>query len=684
MANGNQFSLPPGFEIEGGSGGLPPGFEIEVAGGEDAPIEASQPSGASPRSRRSTRARQKRETEMEEFLSSLTPERRELLESINPFEAAAIGAGKGLTTIGRGLGLADPETEGERESFAQLKRVSPVATTTGEILAEAAPFIAPALGAARIASLPARIAATSGIGAAEGGIISRGKGGGAEETAKGAALGGAIAGGIELVLPIISRIGGKLFRKVTGENPTSNIIDDAGVPTPEFQSALDDLGLTIDDVAEEAASQVGRVDPSQAARKSFLESQGFKPTKAQITRDAGDFQAQQEAAKTSSRVRSALEDQEQVLSTRFDSVVRGSGGDINTPTNTIVDSLTDKATVLDSKISDLYKLAREAAPGEKNVRFNKLASKLKELAPANRRSGGNIEAVVGDLKAKGVIDDNLRVVGRIDVETAEDTRKLMNELFDAQNVFGNAKLRELKDALDEDVFGAAGGDVFGQARKAKADFEKELTRAKISKFDSRKSNLVRDILENKIDPDQLTKKVIFSQNWRPEDLQQLKDYITTSDTGKKAFNDLRADVIQSIKDKSFIGAEDAKGFQTLSRDKLEKAINSIGKGKLEVLFTTGERRFLDDMLKVTKLREPVRGTALGRGPSAQAIGRLEEAVNKIPIVGALIEGARLDRQGRLIVKASPQLKDITPISPPRQAAAQIGAIGAVSASQEQE
>ena len=664
MANGNQFSLPPGFEVEGAGGDLPLGFEIETT-------KKSKIRGL----------RGELEAQRSDFEKEKEP--RQLAREIGAGEAALIGAGRGMTAIGRGLGLVDPETEAERKAIERLREARPGSTAVGEALGSSAPFILPGLGAAQLASIPARVAATSGIGALEGGIISRGEGGGEEETAKGAVLGGIVAGGIELVLPVIGRIGGKLIRKVTGKNPASNIIDDAGVPTPEFQSALDDLGITIDDVAEEAASQVGRVDPSQAARKSFLESQGLKPTTAQITRDAGEFQTQQEAAKTSSRVREALEGQEQILSTRFDNVVRGSGGDINTPTNTIVDSLTDKATVLDSKISDLYKLAREAAPGEKNVRFNKLASKLKELAPANRRSGGNIEAVVGDLKAKGVIDDNLRVVGRIDVETAEDTRKLMNELFDAQNGFGNAKLRELKDALDEDVFGAAGGDVFGQARKAKADFEKELTRAKISKFDSRKSNLVRDILENKIDPDQLTDKVIFSKSWRPADLQQLKDYITTSDAGKKAFNDLRADVIQSIKDKSFIGAEDAQGFQTLSRDKLEKAINSIGKGKLEVLFSVGERRFLDDMLKVTKLREPVRGTALGRGPSAQAIGKLEEAVNKIPIVGALIEGARLDRQGRLIVKASPQLKDITPISPTRQAAAQVGAIGAVSASQEQ-
>jgi hypothetical protein len=284
------------------------------------------------------------------------------------------------------------------------------------------------------------------------------------------------------------------------------------------------------------------------------------------------------------------------------------------------------------------------------------------------------------LQAKGILDQDMKVVGRVGVDTAEDVRKLTNELFDPQNGFGNSKLRELKEALDDDVFLSAGEDVFKQARKAKADFEKGLTRAKISKFDSRKANLVRDILENKIDPDTFTKDVIFSKKWRAEDLQQLKQYSGTDSGGKQAFDDLRANTMQEIKERAFFGPADADGFTALSRDKLEKAIKSIGQGKLNVLFTSQERKFLDDMTKVAKLREPVRGTALGQGPSAQAVNKLRAEIRKGSIIANLLDSITFDSKGKAVLKAAPARieKDITP-SPLRQPAA----LGAAAAAQEE-
>ena len=625
-------------------------------------------------------AGQQAQSKRDQVLSRLDPTMRELVEGISGPEAALIGAGRGLTTIGRGLGLVDPETKFEKESAEALSAASPFAFGAGEIAGEAAPFLPLGVGAAGLTSKLGATAATAATGALEGGIITKGKGGNLAETITGAGIGGVVAGTLELALPVVGRLGGKLIRKVTGKKPVSSIIDTAGNPTPEFQSALDELNLNFDDVVEEASKEVGQVNPQQAARKSFLESQGIAPTKAQVTRDAGDFQAQQEAVKSSNKVRQAIEGQEAILSTRFDNVVRGSGGDTSTATNTVVDSVVDKATVLDKQISDLYKQARERTPGGKNVRFDKLASKLRELAPSDRRTGGSIGAVVGDLQAKGVLDENMKVVGRVGIDTAEDVRKLTNELFDPQNGFGNSKLRELKEALDDDVFLSAGEDVFKQARKAKADFEKDLTRAKISKFDSRKANLVRDILENKINPDEFTKDVIFSKKWRADDLQQLKQYSATDEAGKQAFNDLRADTLQEIKSRAFFGPEDSEGFKALSRDKLEKAIKSIGPAKINVLFNAKERKFLDDMIKVSKLREPVRGTALGEGPSAQAVNKLRAEIRKGSILANLADSITFDSKGKAILKAAPARieKDITP-SPFRQPVA----LGAAAAAQEE-
>ena len=56
-------------------------------------------------------AGQQAQSKRDQVLSRLDPTMRELVEGISGPEAALIGAGRGFTTIGRGLGLVEPETE---------------------------------------------------------------------------------------------------------------------------------------------------------------------------------------------------------------------------------------------------------------------------------------------------------------------------------------------------------------------------------------------------------------------------------------------------------------------------------------------------------------------------------------------------------------------------------------------
>lgn len=607
----------------------------------------------------------------------------------SPLEAGLVAAGRGLTTIARAVGLADPEDPLTRQAFENLQEEAPVATTVGEVAGESAPFLVPGLGAGGVAArlgggALARGGTAAALGAAEGAAIARGRGGNVDEQLTAGGVGGLAAAGLELVLPRVSRLSGRLFRRLRGHAPDGALIDAQGNPSPEFVAALEESGQSFEDVVDQALRELQEeaLEPREAARRSFLRSQGIEPTTAQITRNAADFQAQQEAAKTSNAVREALERQEAVLTTRFDNAVLETGGSANLPTSSITDAVVEKATTLDQEISDLYRIAREAAPSEQNVRFSSTAETLRKLAPANRRSGGAIEAIVGDLRQKGVLDDNLKVVGRIDVETAEDVRKLANELYDPQNTFANGLLRQVKDSIDDDVFRAAGRDTFRQARQAKAEFESELSRAKISKFDSRKANLVRDILENKLNPDTMVNDVVLSKRWRAPDLQQLKDYVSTDLAGTQAFDDLRAETLLEIRDRAFIGPIDERGLRALSRDKLQRVLDQIGEPKRRVLFTPEENAFLDDILKVAQLREPVRGTALGRGPSAQAIGRIERFINELPLIGEVFQGVANDvRAGGVLRARVGRIPQPVQLSPARTAA---GVAGVAATQQESE
>ncbi len=586
-------------------------------------------------------------------------QKQDLLTQINqdvgPIESGLIGIGRGLTDIGRAVGLAEPESERVQEALAGLEEQRPITQIGGRILGQALPFLAPGVGIGGIASLPLRVAAATGLGGVEGAAIAAGTGeGGVIESA---GIGGAIAGTAEAIFPIIGRLGRALVQRVKGKPPASTILDNLGNPTPELQEALQSSGVTIDDLNQQAQSLLARqptgVDPEQAVRAAQFEQVGIQPTKAQITRDAADFQAQQEAAKTSGLVREALEQQEGLLVNRFDEAVAGTGGQAVTSGSPVIDKVVNISTQLDNEISDLYKATRAGTSNAKVVKMNKLGSSLRGAAPSNKITSGLIQAITGDLQQRGIMDSNFKIVGRVDVDTAEEVRKVMNSFFNSTTDFGRQKLREFKGALDDDVLSTAGEDIFNQARSAKAKFEKRLSRAKVSKFDSRKSNLVRDVLENKISPDTFVNDVVTSKKWRASDLQQLKTFSTDNGADLTPWNDLRAETLDFIKESSFKGAEDAAGNRALSRDALQRTLDKIGTEKLKVLFEPDELKFLRDILTVSKLREPVRGTVLGRGPSAQAARRIEDAVRQNTVASLLVDTITFDKAGRAVIKSNP-------------------------------
>ncbi len=682
-----------------------------------------------------------------ETVDPIEQQRQQLAEQLaseqGPFQSAAIAAGRGLTTIARGLGLAEPEDPATTRAFKALQEQRPISTTIGEVAGEAAPFLLPGGLVAKAATIPGRVAAAGLLGAAEGSLIVSGKGGGDIETLKGAGIGGAVAGTLELALPIIGRIGGKIFRNVTGKTPSTPLLDKQGQPSQEFVAALDKAGLSFDDVAGEANRliDVGEIDDAVSlARRSFLEEQGITPTLPQITGEATQFQAQQELAKTSGKVRRALAGQETILAKRFENAVTATGGSANRSTSPTIDFIADRSIDLDKSISDAYKAARESAPTEKKIQLDKLSSALNSLKDFERSTGGLPSAVKGFLKQRGLVDSsgrlittnkkaisdiaklkskakrqglsiddsgvvrnslgqvseritselsdlNAKNVGRLlNATEAESLRIDLNSLFDTLKPLGKRRLAGLKDALDSDVENAFNIDAFSRARAAKAKFESDLSRAKINKFDSRKKNLVRDILENKINPDEFLKEAVLSKTTRSADLEQLKrflhlDFAGVADAGPQAWNDLRAEAMEHIKNTAI---REVAGEPALTRAGIERALGQFGRDKLRVLFSREERKFLNDMLKTSKLREPVRGTALGKGPSAQAISGLSKAVNRIPLINSVFGGATelvaSDVSGRLILRQPP----VTPLRPSKLTELSPAAIPAILPTQQED
>ena len=442
---------------------------------------------------------------------------------------------------------------------------------------------------------------------------------------------------------------------------------------PKKLELPEDVRPIFNRLPEESKIALSQQSPeiAEQALREFQRSETFKtfdiePTQAQISRDPTLFQEQQELAKVAGPVRSAVEKQEAILTGAFDDVIRDSQGNPVSSGSPQIDSIVDKATSLDQEIGRLYKEAQERSPVDKNVRFNQTSKMLKRASPRDTLAKGVVQALRGEMIQMGVLDRKFKPVGRVSIEQAQELRKVPTLLFPSTNDIGKTILRQFKNALDKDAFSASGQDIFGRAINAKAKFESDLSKSKIHKFDANKRSLVRDMLENKIDPDNFFKKVVAGKTYRSTDLKQLKDYLSTGNSqqvtqGLQAWNDLRAETLDFIKEKSFIGPEDQRGFKSLSKLGFERATEIIGnkrKEKMDVLFNDLEKGFLDDLGEIAKLKEPPRGTALGSGPSAQAIKNIKTLANRLPGVGALLDQIDFRNAGRRVLKLENKLQKI--------------------------
>lgn len=246
--------------------------------------ESGRPAGSSRLARRQAR-RSEGKQRREDVISRIRAENpflADLIEEQTPLDAFVIAAGGGLTNVGRGVGLADPEDEIGKKAMSGLKSQNPVATSAGELVGETAPFLlagGPLSGIARTAGQKAL--ATGAVGAAEGGILARGQGGSAGEIATGAVLGGFLGSGAELAAPAIGRASREVIDRIKG-SPNKAAIDKA---ISESAPSVDDLRQASKEIYQELEDKNIRVskrgieklagEVQKSARKF-----GFRRTKA--------------------------------------------------------------------------------------------------------------------------------------------------------------------------------------------------------------------------------------------------------------------------------------------------------------------------------------------------------------------------------------------------------------------
>lgn len=463
----------------------------------------------------------------------------------------------------------------------------------------------------------------------------------------------------------IFALGGKIYRGVTGRRDGQNIFDESGQISPDAARAMRENASSQDidnaafaalmDEAESGAltpEQLARLDSemesfivsgqatdAQVQRYNLFKRFGMEPTRAQVTRTADDFMAQQEAAKTSGPVRGALEQQQVQLGRAFEEAGEATGGRVTAETAPVQQAVIDKATRLDDEVTSIYKQAQEALPNERSVDISDYVNAVLKNKKFDTASAGTYTALVGTLDDLGVkipkgankIDEPFLVTPR----DAEMIRQSANDLYapmaalDRSAKIGNRIVGEVKEVLDLSVGRTLGKDFFVAARNAYKEFRRGLDPDQLSKFSKNTKSLIRDLLEQRIAPANVFNQVVSGRGYTAADLRALKNYIVgrgknISQQGASAWANLRAETMDYIKNQAFGGPLNQSGVQTLTRARLESAINRIGRDKLKVIFNETEMKFLDDIMTLAKTIEPVSGTFQGRGPSAQAVAQLEK------------------------------------------------------------
>ena len=469
------------------------------------------------------------------------------------------------------------------------------------------------------------------------------------------AMGGELAG--RMLTPVVSRVWRKLFGKV---DDVSKYFDgekwtDEGI---EFLKRAEVDMDTLDYAMQSELKRNGLLTPEQAKRYNFMKKQGMRPTRAQVTQDRADFADQQQLVRSGEapELVNELDVQNRQMIDRAEAIKGKTGGIVNLRQSTsadITDYVTRRALADDAAVSAYYRSVRERLPDQKIIKTPKLYSFLKQNAPKDNMSQGALTAVLGDLKARGIINDKGKLVGRVSADTAEEIRKSLNQIFANGNPTAKMLATQAKEALDEDVFRYLGKDEFKAARAAKRKFHKIYTDFRQNKLQKRGANILEKLYDGSISPDRAFDRIMTGP---VDDMKRLKSFLVDSgdEEGMAIWNNIRAQAIEDAIKNATRGGKTQLGDPHWYAPMFKRTIDGYTqKGKLSVLFEPDEITSLLDIMELGKIRQPIQdsagSTALGHGPSAPAIEKatnlLANILNRSPTPGGALAAAGVRKAG---------------------------------------
>lgn len=579
-----------------------------------------------------------------------------LLDQINNdmsgFERFLVGAGRGMMTVARGLGLAEPEDAVTKQAFERLSKDS-MAASAGEIVGESAPFLAAAplagaglttaSGAAVIPAaktLAGKVIGSTILGAAQGGTLARGKGADPVEVMAAAGVGGAVAGSIEALIPVLGKLGRAVFAKL-GREPKGPLLTPEGMPTPELQQALKETGTSFDDLTKNAFALVNKpgVDPKQAARAARFADQGIPATQGDITQNFAQQATEQRLlSQAGNEASEPLRQMKLAQSEAFKIKVNELVDSLGVPDDvgaSVKAALEGRKQLLQNQKNALYKKVAETAPDVANIPL--FTDKIMDTLPdkqtmrrLSRLAGSQINAVDDLLVEFGInkADDAVAAFTKsggeitpLSIGNFEDFRSALNQIERADST-GAAKVvtGPLKSALDDEanlitqsIGGKASGNVLDTLKQARQTVRTMKTEFSPESITGRLIDVKRDGVTPVIEASRVVKELLRPGDAGIETLQRTMASLRASgNAGQKAIKDLQASTVLHALEASLKSpSRKVSGIETISGEQFAKALNNLGEEKLKEIFK-GNEKMLSRLLNLKQ-------TALDMSPAAAAV-----------------------------------------------------------------
>jgi len=200
----------------------------------------------------------------------------------------------------------------------------------------------------------------------------------------------------------------------------------------------------------------------------------------------------------------------------------------------VFDGVLDFYNKQDGRISRLYSDIREEFGDDSMVRPSNLQDRIAYWwSEGDQLTGGVGSNIKKQMQTWGILDKEGQFLRGMTVTEAENLRKRLNQAWSSANSTQRKAIRDLKNAIDDDVVSGTGKDHFKEAR--------DLHRAFMESIDGKKGrpSLIRQIMDGKIPFEKIADRVIAGD---VDQFITLKAFILKGPNGEQVFNDLRTQI----------------------------------------------------------------------------------------------------------------------------------------------